>query len=167
MADLQANFKNIMNDLEENIKNKEDLEYIKTQIYNISTLFLDELDRLADLNMNKLDTLIAKYKNIDERIQKLENSVNHIEKDIYVEEDYDFGITCPYCNYEFNVDFTNGVKKEVNCPECNNMIELDWNEDEQTSCNGGCSGCHSDCIGENDIEYEPEYLEDYDDEDDM
>lgn len=167
MADLQTNFKNIINDLEENIKNKEDLDYIKTQIYNISTLFLDELDKIADLNMNKIDTLITRYKEIDERIKKVENSVNHIEKDIYVDEEYDFGITCPYCNYEFEVDFTDGVKKEVNCPECNKTIELDWNNDKQDTCHGECSGCHSDCSRENDIEYEPEYLEDYDDDEDI
>lgn len=165
MADLQTNFKNIMKDLEENIKNKEDLDYIKTQIYNISVLFLDELDKLADLNMNKIDTLITRYKDINERIQKVEASVNHIEKDIYMEEGYDFEIACPYCNYEFAVDFEDGVKKEVTCPECKNVIELDWNEEEH--CHGECSGCHSDCSGENNIEYEPEEMDDDDDSDDM
>lgn len=165
MADLQTNFKNIMKDLEENIKNKEDLDYIKTQIYNISVLFLDELDKLADLNMNKIDTLITRYKDINERIQKVEASVNHIEKDIYMEEGYDFEIACPYCNYEFTVDFEDGVKKEVTCPECKNVIELDWNEEEH--CHGECSACHSDCSGENNIEYEPEEMDDDDDSDDM
>lgn len=165
MADLQTNFKNIMKDLEENIKNKEDLDYIKTQIYNISVLFLDELDKLADLNMNKIDTLITRYKDINERIQKVEASVNHIEKDIYMEEGYDFEIACPYCNYEFAVDFEDGVKKEVTCPECKNVIELDWNEEEH--CHGECSGCHSDCSEENNIEYEPEEMDDDDDSDDM
>ena len=168
MADLQNNFKNIINDIESNIKNKEDLDYIKTQICNISALFLDELDKLADLNMNRIDTLITKYKDIDERIQKVERSVNHIEKDIYVKDEaYDFEITCPYCEYVFNVDFEDGVKKEVKCPECDNTIELDWNEEEQSHCCGGCSECSLDCFGENDIEYEPDELDYYDDDDDM
>ena len=115
--------------------------------------------------MNKIDTLITRYKDINERIQKVEESVNHIEKDIYMDDAYDFEISCPYCNYEFTVDFEDGVKKEVNCPECKNTIELDWNEEE--NCNGECSGCHSHCGEENDIEYGPEELEDDDDSDDM
>ena len=61
MAELQNRFKKIMQDIEEHIQDKEELEYIKTQIYNISTLFLDELDKLADLNMDKMNALIERH----------------------------------------------------------------------------------------------------------
>jgi len=38
-------------------------------------------------------------------------------------------------------------KTEVECPECNNIIELDWtgnvdDEPEHDGCNGSCHGCH-------------------------
>jgi len=53
-----------------------------------------------------------------------------------------FEIVCPYCEYEFVID-ANEDKKEVECPECKNIIELDWsgNLDEDDECSGHCHGC--------------------------
>ena len=64
-----------------------------------------------------------------------------------------------YCNYEFIADVDEN-KTEIECPECKNMIELDWSgdtEDDMDSCSGNCSGC-SGCDEE-----DPEQ----DDDDDM
>ena len=33
-------------------------------------------------------------------------------------------------------------KSKVRCPECNNMIELDWDDEEEHGCSGHCSSCH-------------------------
>ena len=30
---------------------------------------------------------------------------------------------------------------EIECPECHNIIELDWNEEECGGCCSGCDGC--------------------------
>ena len=170
MGDLQDNFKKIINDLEQNIQNKEDLDYIKTQIFNISNLFLDELDKLADLNMNKMNSLIARYKQMSDRMNKIEESMNHIEKDIYLEEEpYEFEIICPYCNTEFFTDITTDSRNEVTCPECHNVIELDWNEGEHNhddhECSGSCGHCSSHSCQEEQEEAEDE--EEEIDEDDM
>lgn len=156
MGDLQKNFKKIINDLEQNIQNKEDLDYIKTQIFNISNLFLDELDKMADLNMNRMNTLIERYKEMSDRMNKIEATMNHIEKDIYLDEEpYEFEIICPYCNTEFFTDLTSDSKNEVTCPECNNVIELDWNEEEhEHSCTGSCGHCGSHTCGHEDEEDE-------------
>ena len=138
MAQLKDKFNKIISDIENNIENKKDLDYIKTQIYNISILFIDELDKLADLNMNKMNALIEKNKELNEKMNRIESVMN-------LDETSDFEIVCPYCNHEFIADFSTELKKEVTCPECNNVIELDWNEEEQDTCGGHCSGCHSDC----------------------
>ncbi len=136
MSELKTKFKKIMDDLEENIENKKDLDYIKKQIYQISILFIDELDKIADLNMDKMNAMLEKHKELNERIAKLEGTMDTIEKELFLDEWADFEITCPYCNYEFVVDFSKGVKKEINCPECNNVIELDWNQndDDEQGC---------------------------------
>lgn len=47
-------------------------------------------------------------------------------------------------------------KNEIKCPECNNIIELDWNDEEEDCCSGHCSSCHG-CGSE----------EENDDEEDM
>lgn len=144
MSDLQEKFKNIIDDLDKNIENKKDLEYIKTQIYNISILFMDELDKIAELNMDKMNRLIVKHKELNTRMQQMESTIKRIEDDVYLneeDEDIDFEIICPYCNTEFEVDMNDEIKSEVKCPECNNIIELDWNQEED-GCNGHCCDCN-------------------------
>lgn len=161
MGNLQKNFKKIINDLEENIQNKEDLDYIKTQIFNISNLFLDELDKLADLNMNKMNVLIERYKEMGNRVNELEETMRNIEKDIYLkEEPYEFEIICPYCNTEFFTDLNSDSKNEITCPECNNVIELDWNEED--NCTGSCGHCNS-----HTCEHDENEEDDSENEDDM
>ena len=40
MSNLNVKFKKILEDLEQNIQNKEDLEYIKTQIFNFQYIVI-------------------------------------------------------------------------------------------------------------------------------
>ena len=88
--------------------------------------------------------------NIDnENVEVLDN----IEKDIYADGEFDFEIVCPYCDYEFFIDVDEN-RTEVTCPECQNVIELDWSgdtdeEENNHNCNGSCSGCHG-CDEEDD-----------------
>jgi len=162
MANLKKRFNEIIQDLEKNIKNKEDLDYIKSQVYNISLLFLDEMDKLAELNLDRLNVMIDREKELGKRIASMEKVINNIEKEMYISPECDFEIVCPYCNAEFVEDFTDGMKHEVRCPECDNLIELDWNDDEECSCGHNCNEeCNCD-------ECEEEESEDAEDnEDDM
>ena len=52
-------------------------------------------------------------------------------------------------------DLTSESKNEVTCPDCNNVIELDWNEEEhEHSCTGSCGHCSSHTCGHEDEEDE-------------
>ena len=108
---------------------------------------------MADLESieKKLDLIINNQKELEKKITKLENSINRIESDIYLDEDFDLEITCPYCNYEFVVEMDED-RKEVTCPECENVIELDWTGDlDDFECgHEGCGGCHG--CGHEDID---------------
>lgn len=163
MANLKKRFKEILEDLEKNIKNKEDLEYIKSQMYNISLLFLDEIDKIAELNLDRINVMLEREKELAGKITRMEKIISNIEKEVFVSPEDDFEIICPYCNTEFVEDLTSGIEHEVKCPECGNTIELDWHEDEECSahhCGKECSEC--DCDEEDeDSEYDEE------DEDDM
>ena len=68
MANLKKKLNEIIEDLEKNIKSKEDLEYIKSQIYNISLLFLDEIDKISELNLGRLNVMISREKELSKRI---------------------------------------------------------------------------------------------------
>lgn len=167
MSDLKKKLNAILSDLDENIKDKEDLEYVKSQIYNISMLFLDEIDKLAELNLGRLNVMIDREKELSKRISAMEKVIKNIEKEMYIaEEEMDFTIQCPYCNAEFVEDFTDGFKHEVKCPECDNIVQLEWCQDEECDC-GHEHNCNGECAENNNNEENDDDLEEDDDEDDM
>lgn len=111
----------------------------------------------------QIETLLGEVKELKEnqkimtnKIEKMQQVIDHIESDIYSDEGFDFEIVCPYCEYEFVID-ANEDKNEVECPECKNVIELDWTgdlyDDEDDGCSGHCFGC-SGCGDSSDEENE-------------
>ena len=70
----------------------------------------------------------------------MDGVIRNITRDIYEDEE-DFSIICPYCNFEFDAD-VDETNTEIICPQCQNEIELDWGFDQDSNCNGGCSDCN-------------------------
>jgi hypothetical protein len=148
MSNLNAKFKKILEDLEQNIQNKEDLEYIKVQIFNLYNMFFDEINKIEDNTTIRMEAIAVAQAALQEKVEKLENEMKAMEKELYIDEESDFSITCPYCNNEFFVECED-LKDEVECPECNNIIELDWGDEcgcgcEDEECGHDCSHCHHD-----------------------
>ena len=142
MAELNVKFKQILDEIEKRINNKEDLEFIKTQIFKLYNLFFDEMSRIEEMAYSRMETIAESQSILEEKVESLENKLKSMEKELFIEdEESDFSITCPYCNNEFIADYDE-LKNEIICPECNNVIELDWGEDdEKEGCTGNCSGC--------------------------
>ena len=152
MGTIKTEYKSFLDDIEKNIKNKEDLEYIKKRFASFLDVMLDQIDNIMDYKKEEIDRLEKTHKQIEEKMSKMQQVIDNIEKDIY-DEGFDFEITCPYCNYEFFIDVDEN-RTEVECPECKNMIELDWSGDiddnsDSDVCNGDCHGC-SGCGDEDD-----------------
>ena len=164
MSELKKEFKSYMEDVEKNIHNKQDAEYIKGRTVELMDAISNEIERILNLKEEKISQIEKKQVMLEERLNAIQEEMNDIEQELLIEEDeeasdeideiaeeageYDFEITCPYCDYDFIVDL-NTDKSEVVCPECNNVIELDWtgnveeNEQYNQGCgNGHCSGCH-------------------------
>lgn len=134
--ELANEMKKFVKDLEENIENPKDLEYILKRSETLFDVVFSEINKLADREAEKLKEMRKKQKHNEKRMDELENKMHYLDenldfliKDIYGNEDGEFKITCPYCNYGFNVDIDED-EIEILCPECKNIIELDWNEDE-------------------------------------
>ena len=142
MADLNVKFKQILNEIEEKIEDKDELEFIKTEIFKLYNLFFDEMNRIEEMASTRMQTIAGTQAMLEEKIEKLENKVSSMEKELFIDdEESDFSITCPYCNTEFIADYED-LKDEIECPECGNTIELDWgNDDEPKGCTGNCNGC--------------------------
>lgn len=165
MSDLNNKYKNIINEREEKIKNPEELEFVKGKFTELSVFFIDIIDKLTSMTDARLSEIEENQREIDNRILKVQNIVNNIEDDIYSDdENYEFEIICPYCNYQFIADVDSEINEEIECPECHNVIELDWNEDE---CTQGCSHCKSSCLREEEEEYNNKENNENSDEDDM
>ena len=149
MPNLNVKFKQILEDLESNIQNKEDLEYIKTQIFNLYNLFFEEMNRIEEMASTRMETIAGTQAIMQEKIEELENKIKSMERELFVDEECDFSIACPYCNNEFVVE-SEELKDEIECPECNNVIELDWGDEcgcgdcHDESCGHDCSSCHHD-----------------------
>ena len=143
MAKLREEYNNFLEDIEKNLKNKEDLEYVRVRFSMFVDKVIDEIDMLIDYKTQKMNELEQKQKEIDDKMNKMQQIVDNIEKDIYSDEGFDFEIICPYCDNQFVIDVDED-KTEVECPVCNNIIELDWSGEleEDSDCNGSCSGCH-------------------------
>ena len=171
MSELQTKFQAIIKKIEDRIKDADELNFIKEQIADISMLYLDQLDKLVELNENKISKIVEREKSMESKIKELEESIKNMEKEFFIDDNYDFEIICPYCNYEFVSDFSQNIKEEIECPECHNIIELDWHAGEgEEGCSGHCSCCEEGCEHEEHEEenYDEEEVEEQeDDEEDM
>ena len=151
MRNIKNEYKSFLDDIEKNIKNKEDLEYIKKRFTGFLDVILEQIDYIAEYKKEEIEKLEHAQKQIEERMEKMQSVLDNIERDIYAEDGFDFEIVCPYCNYEFIIDMDEN-KTEIECPECKNTIELDWTGDidgEHHGCSGDCHGCHG-CNDEDD-----------------
>ena len=175
MSDMNGKYKQIMDELENHIQDAKTLEFVKDRFSDLSMLFIDMLDRVTRLTDYKIEELETKQQEILTKINSVQSAVDGIESDIYEDEsNYEFEIVCPYCNYEFATDIEDENKEEIQCPECHNTIELDWNLDEEFSeCSGSCSHCSTKCnvteedYQQNDISKDRENSNDEDDKEDM
>lgn len=125
MSNLNIKFKKFLEDLEQNIKNKEDLEYIKVQIFNLYNLFFDEISKMEDATSSKLETLLENQIVLQDKIGNLRNDIRLIRNELYADEGSNFAIMCPYCNNEFTLE-SEELEDKVECPKCKNIIELNW-----------------------------------------
>ena len=171
MGKLKNEYKSFLDDIEKNIKNKDDLTYIKKRFSDFVDVILEEVENSAEYKNERIEKIekaqemdyISSYKTeqieaweksqkeVQEKLAKMQTVLDNIEKDIYSEDGFDFEIICPYCNYEFFVDIDEN-KTEIECPECKNTIELDWsgdiedepkeNKTKNSNFQGGCPGCH-------------------------
>ena len=155
MGILKNEYKSFLDDVEKNIKNKEDLEYVKKRFANFLDVVLDQMDYIMDYRQDEIAKLENTQNQLASQINQMQQVIDNIEKDIYSDDGFDFEIVCPYCNYEFIIDVDEN-KTEVKCPECENIIELDWSGDiegenhQSDGCKGGnCEGCNG-CSDEDD-----------------
>ena len=121
ISDLKKEMNKFMTDLEKNIQNKKDLEYIQEKMPHLFETILDEMEKVVNIKEEKMNKIMQTQQQLETKVGKMEQIIDNIEKDIYSDEGFDFEIVCPYCDTEFVVD-EDDEKTEVKCPNCNNII---------------------------------------------
>ena len=167
MSKLSEEYLKILKDIDKNISNEDEKQYVFKKVSELSALYMDIMDRITGVNSKRMEEIEKYQDEMEKKLDKVKGAVDLIKKDIYEDEDYDFEIICPYCNHEFVADVEEELKEEIECPECHNIIELDWDgEDEE--CNGHCSSCghHHECDEDEDNKNEDdgENIENNDDD---
>ena len=121
---FNIDYQKILEDLEKNVKDKKDLEYVKGQFSKLVMIFLKEINSMQSIYEKRIYSLESKMNNIEEQLSRIEN-------DIYTEDDLASveELTCPYCDANFLAEIDE-TKTEIKCPECENLIELDWGEND-------------------------------------
>lgn len=162
MSELTKKFQEILKDIEDNISNEQEKEYINKKIAEVSLLYMEVIENMNEVIQSKINNIEKVQNSIENKVNKIQTSIAGIENDIY-DEEYDFEIICPYCNTEFTADIES--KSDIKCPECQNVIELDWNG-EESECSGSCSSCSSHCSDSLFDEYDEDDEDEDDDEED-
>ena len=172
MIKLKDEYDKFIQDIEKEIKDEKQIEYIKVRFAMFVDKVIDQINMIIDYKEERMIELEEKQKEIENKVANMQQIIDNIEKDIYSEEGFDFEIICPYCDNQFVIDVDEN-RTEVECPVCNNVIELDWSGDleDDGECCENCMGCHG-CDGEPEEEQDEqindnENEEEQDDDDDM
>ena len=140
MSDFNKKYQEIITELEKNVKNTSELNLIKSKLSELVIYLTDMVSKSVEMEDN-----VGK---MDRNIKRLQRRINDIENDIYMDSevfsddleemgydqmhdnDYEFEITCPYCDYEFITDNSYKNQVAIRCPKCNKVIELDWSTED-------------------------------------
>lgn len=143
MSESGKKYKRVINNDEKVIENKENSEYINENLEDILLDFSEKLNNIAGI----VEKITMKQKEMEERVEKLQKHLDSIEGDIYMDNEFDLEVICPYCDYNFMLD-SEELSDEIKCPECDNLIEIDWDgeclsDDCEDGCGDSCGGCCS------------------------
>lgn len=123
---LKNKFKEVIKNLEENMSDEKDLTYAKSQITELTMGYLEEIGEIENLYKQKVAMCEHRLDGLEVQVQRLDNEIFQEVEVNDLSEDSDLEpIKCPYCNTNFFIEFDH-TKKEIKCPDCKNMIELDW-----------------------------------------
>lgn len=156
MSELSDKYREIMNEIENNITNEKDLNFVKNKVSEMSMIFIDIIDRMNEIVEEKVSRIEQNQEEMNNRLNKVQSVIDKIEKDIY-DDDFEIEVACPYCNNEFFTTMSDSEENEIKCPRCHNMIELDFNanfEEENQSCSGNCHLCGGCGNDQDDDEFE-------------
>ena len=95
MGILKNEYKSFLDDIEKNIKDPQDLEYIKGRFASFLDVILDQMDYIMDYKKEQIEKLENTQKELDDKMGKMQQVIDNIEKAVTAEtkdEEYKKGI---------------------------------------------------------------------------
>ena len=104
---------------------KNNLELAKSLFAELGLAYIDEVSKMSETYNSKIIELEERVSSLEEAIRIDFDDENELDEDMQV--NISENIKCPYCGADFLVEYDE-TNHETLCPECNNLIELDWGE---------------------------------------
>ena len=115
---ISKKYNEILLNLENKLESKRDFNLAKSALSDLAICYIDELTKLTDGYTNKISSFEARLSDLEKKF---------IETTEIREVSLSEKIICPYCNFEFEVEYDTDNTETI-CPKCKNLIELDWGE---------------------------------------
>ena len=128
LKDLRKEMNEFIEDLKTNIKDSKELDYLLNRTEKLYDTVFSTMEKIMDYKEDEMKELENRQKKKNKKMDDLVLRMKELYNDIYDEDYYDFEIVCPYCNHAFDANIDENII-EITCPECENIIELDWNEE--------------------------------------
>lgn len=129
MSNFEEQYHKIIETLENTIKDEKKLDYAKEQLEIMIQSMVDDFSVILDKYDEKMNIIESTNLQNSKRLKELEERISSFEKMIEL-DDYDIFVTCPYCGFEFQTEYDESIT-EIPCPECQEIIEIDWSDDEE------------------------------------
>jgi hypothetical protein len=140
-----------------------DSEKPETKVINAIIELLDDMAYSVSDMEDLYDELSAQVDEIDQDLADIESDVYNDEDEDYDDDDFDFDddddyiddedepfyeVTCGSCGQKLNVSEDVLLEGEIECPNCNELLEFDFSDlfDEdgecfEVDCDGDCDCC--------------------------
>jgi len=128
LKDLRKEMNEFIEDLKTNIKDSKELDYLLNRTEKLYDTVFSTMEKIMDYKEDEMKELENRQEEQNKKMDDLVLRMKELYNDIYDEDYYDFEIVCPYCNHAFDANIDENIA-EITCPECENIIELDWNDE--------------------------------------
>ena len=78
MAKLKKEFKSFLEDIENNLKNQEDLQYVKTRFEKFVDSIMDEIDMVVADQEDRMNELEENQKQMESKMSKMQEILDNI-----------------------------------------------------------------------------------------
>lgn len=142
LIERAAYLRGLADDMELDADKKENkLMFAMLDVIDEMAASISELeDSSADVE-DELDEIAEELLAIEQNI-----GMEDDEDDLYdddEDEDFFYEVVCPTCGDHISVDDSILALGKINCPNCQEELEFEYDEDDGCDCGHGCSCCSS------------------------